>query len=608
MLFGVSNIANEVNKKYRIARQARLKYEKDWKLNLAFYTNRQWVTYDNGFQRVVEWVPSNRKPRATTNLILPVVRIEYARLTRSKPDFTVVSRRPDQETVLKAKACRNYLDYRWDCDRLGNTYAMALLWALVCGTGFVKTYWDPDAGDVVELPDGKRALGEVMVDYCSPFEILVDPFARDMSEASWVIHARVRPVEYIEMKYGVKVPAETADVLGLAWYDISEKGMVEGTVPSAIVKEYWEAPNPKYPRGRYAVVVQSKVLYEGENPYADVCPIPFDMVRYVLVPGRFYGDSVVTHLRQINVIYNKLKSDIIESSAKLSNPPMVAPVNSLLQTPRFEPGEIIYYNPFVPGADRITWMEPEPYPPQLVNLLVRLSQEVDAISGISEVSRGSVPRGVRSAQAMGHILEQEEMRASVTAEEYENMIASSLTKMLRLAREFYDVPRMMHVLGENQSYEARVFKSTDIPEDVEVQVEPNSTLPKSKAKLKEELYGLWDRQILTDPRLLLRLTDYGNTQEVFIDLELDTSQALRENERLSKGEEVKVEDFHNHTVHVTEHNRYRKTAAFEKLPDKVKEMFAKHVQEHMGYLAQAQAQQSGEGGGVGGRGRKGSNK
>lgn len=588
----VPNIVNEVNKKYRIARNARLKYEKEWKLNLAFYSNRQWVVYDSGYHRVVEWVPSSRKPRATTNLILPVVRIEFSRLTRNKPDFMVVARRADQESVMKARVCRNYLDYRWNYDRLSDVYAAALLWALVCGTGFVKTYWDANAGDVVELADGSRhALGEVMVDYCSPFEILVDPFARDLSEAAWVIHARVRPVEYIEMKYGVKVSAETTDVLGIAWHDVGEKGRVEGTIPSAVVKEYWERPSPKYPRGRYAIIVQNQVLYEGENPYAEICPIPFDMVRHLRIPGRFYGDSVVTHLRQINVLYNKLKSDIIENSAKLSNPPMVAPVNAFFQTPKFEPGEIIYYNPLVPGVDRMRWMEPIPYPPQLVNLLIRLAQEVDNISGITEVSRGMVPRGVRSAQAMAHILEQEEMRASVTAQEYERMIASSLTKMLRLAKEFYDVPRLIQVVGENQSYEARQFKSTDIPEDVEVHVEPNSTLPKSKARIKEELYSLWDRQILTDPRLLLRLTEYGNMNEVFADLELDTAQALRENEKMAKGEEARVEDYQNHAVHIAEHNRYRKTVAYEKLPDQVKELFARHVAEHQQFLAQLQAQQ-----------------
>jgi len=154
------------------------------------------------------------------------------------------------------------------------------------------------------------------------------------------------------------------------------------------------------------------------------------------------------------------------------------------------------------------------------------------------------------------------------------------------------VPRLIQVVGENQSYQAQRFKSTDIPEDVEVHVEPNSTLPKSKARIKEELYSLWDRQILTDPRLLLRLTEYGNMNEVFADLELDTAQALRENEKMAKGEEARVEDYQNHAVHIAEHNRYRKTVAYEKLPDQVKELFARHVAEHQQFLAQLQAQQS----------------
>lgn len=587
------NIVNDVNKKFTVVKRSRQVYERDWQLNLAFVNGRQWVTYDRSYNRVVDWTPPNKKPRMKTNLILPVVRIEYSRLTSNKPFFVVRAGSVEPDDVAKSKGSKEFLYYLWERNDYENAFQQALLWALVCGTGFVKTYYDPDAGDVIKSPDGKvRALGDVLVDYCSPFELFIDPYARDLDEASWVIHARVRPVEYIEMKYGVSVPAESTETVQVFRYDILGSNRVENNLPSAVVKEYWERPNARNPEGKYAVVVGNKLLYEGINPYyANICPIPFAMMKHLLVPGRFYGDSVVTHLRQINVLYNKLKSDIVENSTKLSNPPLVAPINALMKTPEFEPGEVIYYNPLI-GGD-IDQLKITPYPPQLINTLMRLTQEIDNISGITEVSRGMVPRGARSAEAMAYLLEREELRYSVTAAEYERMIGKAMTNVLRLARAFYDVPRLIRVLGENNSWEVKQFKAEDIPADADVRVESGSTLPKSKSRLKEELYALWDRKILRDPRLLLRLADYGNLQEIFGDLELDTSQALRENDKMVKGNAVEVEDFHNHLIHIVEHNKFRKTVEYEKLNPKVKELFARHVSKHENFIQQQQ-QKGGE--------------
>ncbi len=572
-------LLEKINKRYNAAKAYRRNIDKDIKLNLSFYLNRQWVTYDPNFNRVIDLAPPKGKPRITANLIMPVVRIEYAKLTKNTPAFTVVATTSSQDDITKAKACSQFLEYKWSVDCYEEVFEAALLWALVAGTGFVKVYYDPSAGPVYN----GEALGDVTVDYCSPLEMFIDPFARSLDEASWVIHARVRPVEYIEAKYGVKVSSEQVESLAaIGIHGEFKTSVTEGAIPAALVKEYWERPSAVVPRGRYAVVSGNKVLYESENPYADICPIPFVSMVHIPVPGRLFGDSVVTHLRQVNVAYNKLKSDIVESTTKLTNPPLFAPANAFLKPPEFSPGEVCYYNPLIPG--KIDQLKLEPFPPHTMNVLMRLIQERDDISGVNEVSRGIVPRGVRSGDALAHLSEQDEIRLAVTARNYEAMIGKAMTMVLWLAREFYDLPRTIRVLGENSQREAVLFKSEDIPPDADVRVEAGSTLPKSQAREQQFLLGLWDRQIITDPRLVLRFTHYGSAQELLGDIELDTSQAQRENTRMSEGEQVVVEDYHNHMVHLAEHNRYRKTVDFERLPPERRDLFRQHVSAHQQYL------------------------
>ncbi|BCV23295.1 hypothetical protein [Gelria sp. Kuro-4] len=585
-----------INRRYQAAKTARRLVDKNIKLNIAFFQGDQWTTYDATSGRVVPWMAAKGKPRATTNLIMPVVRIEYAKLTRNDPSFKVTSTTADLDDVSKAKACKQFLDYKWETDRYANTFKRALLWALVSGTSFVKVYFDPGAGPTLN----GEALGDVVLDYCSPLEMFVDPFARTLDEASWVIHARVRSTEYVAAKYGVKVPPEQVEslaVIGLTGE--SQRMTTEGTIPATIVKEYWERPSPLVPQGRYVVMASNKLLYEGPNPYIDIAPIPFAMMVHIPVPGRLFGESVITSLRQVNTIYNKLKSDIIENTSKLSNPPMFAPVGALLKPPEFSPGEVIYFNPTVPG--KIDQAKFDPYPPQVVNTLMRLLQERDDISGINDVSRGIVPRGIRSGEGLSYLLEQDETRLAVTARNYEAMIGDAMGMVLRMAREFYDIPRVIRILGTNNQREVALFKAEDIPPDADVRVEAGSTLPKSMVQQQQFLLDLWDRRIINDPRLVLRLTQYGSTEEVFNEIELDSSQALRENDRMAAGVYAEVEDFHNHAVHIAEHNRFRKTVDFERLAPERRELFKQHVDKHKQFLAEAQQ----GGGALNGAGQEG---
>lgn len=601
-MFETTKLYADVQKKFRTAHSVRAKYERDWKMDLAFFQGRQWVVYDAPYRRVVDWVPFDAKrkgPRLVLNMILPVVRLEYARLTKNRPTFTVVATTADEDDVAKSRGCKRFLGWLWETCGWADVFRKALAWALTTGNGFVKVFWDSSAGPIVEVDGTAQALGDVAIDHVSPFELFIDPFARSLDEASWVIHARLRSVDYVYEKYGVKVSGDASAVVTIPEGLPSGRNAygADSALPATLVKEYWERPSTLYPRGRYAVIASNKVLYAGDNPYAATCPIPFAHMGHLPVPGELYSSSIIKHLRQVNVVYNKLFSDIVANTSKLATPPLLAPLNSLLTDPRFEPGEILYYNPLT-GGDNIRPLDVNPYPPHVVNLLLRILQQRDDISGVSEVSRGTVPRNVRSAAALSYLLETDETRLGVTARAWEAFIGRALQYALNLARQFYTTPRVLRILGDNSVWEAKLFKAEDIPPDADVRVEPGSTLPKSVTYQQEFVMNLWRERVITDPRLVLRLTQYGSMEEVQVDLDLDSGQASRENQKLLAGEQVEVEDFHNHTVHIVEHNRFRKTTQYEELPPERKEVFKAHVAQHMAYLSalgamSAQAQQQG---------------
>jgi len=571
---------SEVQKRYRAAKEIRRYYERNWQLNIAFFLGEQQVIYDLTGNKVRLAFPGSRKkPRLSSNLIRPRIALSYSSIASKELKYRVEVDPAGVDSAAKGKLIHSYLDYLWDTYNYQKTYYDALLWALLCGTAFVKWYFDPDVGPVYDFAGSVVSAGDPLVDAVSPFEMVIDPHARYLGEASWCVHERVRSKEYVKQKYGKDVSgAFTGDSLATLLGSLRPR-VVQHRVPSALLSEYWERPSPSLPSGYYVVFSGNTVLYEDDNPYSDTTALPFAAMRETPVPGEVWGDSSISDLRQINVIYNRLRCDILENSAKLSNPPMVAPHGAFTHEPGWEPAEVAYYNPMHMVGGRIDQIRIEPFPAPLVNMLLRLEQEADEYAGVSQLTRGMMPRGVRSAEQLMALHSAESVRRYGVRSDYLAAAEESLNGVLALARKFCTVPRIINVLGEEA--ETALFRARDLPVGARVRVEIEDTPPPTQSEDRVKLLmALFDRGVLQDPRVLLSAQKSGSLDDAVVDLELDSAHARRENDKMLRGEKVDVEDWHNHAVHILEHNRMRKTPSFEAAPNSVKKNAAAHVAAH----------------------------
>ncbi len=588
---------SEVLQKHRAAKEVRLPHERQWWLNMAFVQNEQWVVWDRYSNSLRYKAMDAHKPKLTSNIITPRIRLQYSILTRAQPAFQLKS-----ATQAAAKSTYYCMSGFWDRYKYLRTFKESLLWAICTGSGYVKPYWDPFAGP--HYGNGCYG-GAPMLDSVSPFELYADPFARTLDEASWVILVRVRSRGYVREKWGVdpgSVPVElmssTIGSLRLRYN--------QALVPSTLVCEYWERPNAKNPHGYYLVYSGNTVLHESDNPYAfgedgeEDCSIPLVSVRQFLNPGALYGTTWVSDTRQTNVVHNRVRNDALENTAKLSNPPLIMPKGALSGDYEGRPGEIMQYNGIMMQGGQVKQLEIVPYPPQAMNMLVRLEQEADQSAGLTALDWGNMPRGVRSKQQMGAIEGMADQRQQVTLDEYVAMVTGALDKVLRLTRKFMTLPR--EVYGGDTTY---VLKGADIPPDTQVKVKVTLKEAPSDQDSQGYLFGLFDRHVIQDPRLLARLSRYGDFDEIFVDADLDTNQAQRENRKMAQGQPVQAEDYQNHAVHRIEHDRFRKSEEYDQMPDSIKQLFAQHDAEHQRFQAQAAQQQQGQPGQQGPPGQPG---
>lgn len=580
---------DEVQRQYRAVKEVMKNQRRNWMLNIAFFLNEQWVAYDPYTNRLRTIIQNTRKPRLTSNLIRPRIRREFGSLIAQQLKYDVRTIPVTPDSMAKDRVAQSYLDYLWTTYDYPQSYADVLLWVVLCGYGVVQWYFDPNAGPVYNLNGERITAGDPLLDSCSPFEIYFDPHARSVDEASWVIKERLRSKEYVLQKYGKEVSTNAQyDMIGTMLGRLRMQNM-QARIPSAQVAEYWMRPNSRYPKGYYLVFSGKDVLYEGDNPYAGIegCEMPFAVIRHTPIPGEPTGDSTVTDLRQINVIYNRLRNDILENSVKLSNPPLIAPKGSLWQEPSWEPGEVIYTNPLVMQGQTIDQVKIEPFPAQLPNMLLRLEQEADEIVSVIR----QPPRGIRSGDQLALYIQQADDSRKPLRDQYVKAVQKSLNGVLALARAFCDMPRFISISGDEHG--SALFKGSDIPENAQVRVIVKDK--KTPMELQQDLnfaMALADRGIIQDPRTLIKVySQDSDLSEVMMDVELDTKQAQRENDKLKEGIRVPVEEWHNHVVHRLEHNRFRKTAEYEQLPQKAKKAFAEHDAMHQQFLAQLQEQQ-----------------
>lgn len=541
------------------AREGRRHHERNWQLNLSFINDEQWVAWDKSNHSLRAIVNENNKPRLVSNLIKPRLKQEYGELTAIPPSFRV-----DASSRMKAKPTYYFLKSVYDKYGYEKEFRDALLWACSIGTGAIKRYWDGYDGPSY---NGIRD-GDPKIVSRPAHAILLDPLAKDIDEALYIFDETVRTREYVKKKWGVDVSGDGIELLSASVW--KNRVRFNQNIPTVTVTEYWERPNKDYPEGRLVIFSGTTELYSGPNPYGT---LPYELVRHTIIPGEAYGDTWVTSARQINVLYNRLRSDMLDNALKLSSPPLISPLGAIIGDVTLSAAEIIKFNPMLLHGGKIDQVKIEPYPPQTVNTLLRLEQEMDELSGTS--TKGGMPRGVRSAQQFSALRDKEELRRQTVMDEYREAIERTLNGILELTRRFSTLPRYVQAGNEEL-----LFKASDIPPDALVKVKAElkpSTPPEEEQKM---LFSLLDRKLLQDPRPIMRLTRYGNSEEVFTDIDMASSQAQREHKRLLKGEPVEAQPWHNHPIHKVEHNRFRMSPEYEKLPDNIREFFDAHVTMH----------------------------
>lgn len=584
---------------------ARLAFEASVVTNTAYLLGYDALYYDSRFRMFRNYAGGQATPnrgRIHQNMVLPSVQNRLARLCKNAPKYDVRPNSPSEEDKEAARLSLKVLLNIMDRERYNEKRIENAMWMQQAGYSWIKVGWDPEKGKKINFQneDGSMDMeheGDIYLDVVSPLEIFVDPTAKRMEDARWLLQTRVRPITYFRDNYekGHLVKPEDAwlsNIQNLLRINTmtNKSGVTNNELAmknSAIECAYYERPSKKFKNGRLIITANNILLSYKPLPIDEIPFIKFDDVK---VGGKFHSESLITHLRPIQDQMNRILRRKAEYLNKCLNAKYIAAKgHGMHEEALNDTTEVIEYNA-VPNSE----MPKSVVAPQMPQYAFQEDQSLKSmfseIIGIGETSKGQLPGADVPAIGMQLLVEQDDTRIGIVVESNENSHADVGRVALKFASKFYTSPRMIKETGKSGEYAFTEITGEMLRGSDDVIVMKGSTLPGSKAVKRNDLMNLYSQGLLGNPQdpsvqsKLLEAMEFGDLQNVWEDLAVDSSQVERTIKEIEQGIEPLIHPDDNHQMHFEKKNRLRKSQKFLMYPPEVQMLLVNDIQQHKMFL------------------------
>jgi hypothetical protein len=645
-----STVDDLENRRYKPARETRRMFEQDWILQIAFTLGHQWVSVDPSGR--VYGGDIDDRVMLTDNRIRPAVRMSIAKQTKTTPTWVGIPRGTSDEEIQRARMRSIVFEHYWRELDARRKFRLALWYREVTGSGFLKQTWDQSLGGHTtvmavkggpvltdsyggpitpdrarqQIPEGQRStldleerkvtFGDACLDVVTPFELAVDPLATDegMKTAEYVVQDGIFSPANLARRFGADPDKLEEDASPSA-------GILEGRFPAfssylgrqrdnrgaagrrgCRTREYWSIPGVDGPRGKHCVwTLGGELLLEEDNPYPW---LPYPMFSGP-PSGRFYADAPIKDAISPQTELNKTTSQIAENMERFGNPARLRSSESLDQDADWQglPGEEIIYRVVTGGqADIPSFLAPPEMPVYAQNRPAQIIESLNSTLNYTQVQQGNVPAGVTAASAINMLLEASDTTLGDDIKEAMSGLLDVGKMLLWQVRQFAHDDRLATIAGEDSSYDVYSFTGEALgdcgSDEVDIGSEQSQSVAAKQAGIQFVLNLLIQNGQAPPPRELRRiLRDYevGGLEHMFASVSRDQTQVIDEHRRMLRGEPVPINDFDDDSIHIAEHDDFRKGGRYrdlQKTPggQRVQAIIDAHVMMHK-QRAQAAATQ-----------------
>lgn len=556
----------------------------------AMVFGEQNIRWDESDDRVVALSEFHLDRAAVIdNELWPASRTLTSKLLRRPLVFEVALQASSDAAVAGARKAEAALvdahrEHNWEKLRRDHVWAT---WK--GGTGLLAVEWDPGAGQALgDSPDtGKPfGLGDLRCYALSVGEVTTEPGVRDIERARWWIRtAALPPGEVAELYDLDEAPDPDATALmGPLQQRMASGG--DGSTKSSLclVHTYYERPTARS-KGQMAVVVGETVRSAGPWPFPFAHRLNLVAATETPVDRHWAGRSVLSAAVSPQWALNRAQSSIDEHMDKAGNARIVVE-DGAVEDEDWDDDPASVLKVRVGTQVQPEYMSPPTMPSWWQLRPAELRQTINDILNVHDISRGDRPDGVTAASALSLLAEQDDTPLGAFAKE----LAECWGRYASLVLEIY-------AAKVTETRTARIDRAGQVPELVEwtgkdfagqttASVPADAVAPTSRGAQLQKGLLLLDKGVFGPPgdpattRRFLEFVDLPGGAKVEDAVDYQRAAAQRENYRMSLGEVIVPEEFHDHAAHIDAHNQDRCSEDYERADPEIRAIKDTHIEAH----------------------------
>ena len=623
----------QLQQRLRDGRAHRIEFERRWQDNeRTIYGNTGTEIYNSvnlGFD-YFSGPDQSTNQKISINYTFKNARFIHAQLSANPPTVVPRPTSNDPDDRRKADAADRLIRYALREYKLQEVVDRASLNAIIYGTGFTKTVWNPNLGEILETnPEtGEMVLeGDFQVTVPNIWNVYFDPDAESWDEVRYVFERILIPFEEAIFRFPEsrqileRFRIKSGDYNESSPYNNKDENI---TTRSALrnpkydvveLYEYWEKGLPQNGfLGRFCYcTMDGQVLggvkpnperysppaRKGQTPRPGIAQLPYQVLTDIDVPNRIWGKSFIEWETGIQDLLNKIDNVAVDIMQAHGVSRLIVPESAEISPDSItnSPWDIIKYSGNIPPS----YMEAMPMPNIIPQLQERYKVAIDDMAGVNDSMFGQQKRE-QSGFSMQYATNQGNMIRRRLFNKYVLFVEQIYKSFLRIIKSHWEIPRTIYVLGKEKAFEAMDVKGADIDGGYDLVVEYGASLSLDPTSRREEIITLMPlfEKAGVEPRNLLKMMKLNELSGMYDTLEL-ASDRQREifEEMIATGIYIPPRELQDHKNMLIFAYEYIMTTDFKYLADDSKLLIERHIREREQIAAQpaAAAAQAPEGGG-----------
>ena len=552
----------KLNKMFKDGERADSKLFSEQRTNILLRSGEHYNKHRQ--DRVIEDLRSRgvisrkQKIRLTKNHIHRVCNIYENSILETNPDTVAEPYNKDElQDVKEAQIANDIIDWVKECNNYSEKQENFAHDYTTIGETFAIVRFDETKG-VDYAIDGetneKLKTGEFVIDRVFGFDMKRDPNARDANETKWWIREQMVDLE------DFKVMAKEINNVGLDPEKIegSHKGtykIFDGATgeyreckDQVNVRELFYKPSIRYPNGWYAMFTDEMVIYQDELPYG-IYPVITEGFDELTTSPRSSG--IIRVCRPYQVEINRASSKMAEHQITLGDDKVFIQKGTKISSGGYMHGvrafQVSGQQPVIqPGRNGAQYLD---YQLSQIREMYEAAN-LEFVMADKEVIGDPYQLLFRSMK--------EKKRFAKYAEKFGRFEKKIFETVLRMAKHYLTPQHIAKICGPQELPNVQEFLDGESPK-YQICVKPQSGDIETKFG---KILGITQTLQYTGSQLdpeqignLIRQLPYGNDEQIFSTLTMNTDNAMNDILALDRGEQVQanVNDDHEFMIKSLQH-------------------------------------------------------